>query len=757
MRLVNLQVKGITRFADPVTIDFQQLGEGLIALAGKNGEGKTTVLESAFAGLHLEYPTRPGSLYSVAHGRDASIEIELTNGTDPYRAVVAIDAIGQRTEAYLYRDGQPVTGGKVRDYVAAVVERFGSPKLMLAAALSAQNKRGSFLDLSKVDRKALVCELLDVEGLQHIAEHARTRSKDAESRLASMRGEVATLTREIESLDATLWTVDLDAMTAKRAELQAVIPKLDAEVDRLRELYSDLDKRHVLALKAAQDRATKERQAADIERRIGELQAKAHRLPDEEAAAKSTATARILEAEQEAGKLEEYQEAARKLETAETEMIAQEGNLAGLRANLTAARLDADDAQAAVVKLDQAERELATAKQETELLGLVPCTRESAWVMPRSGSTIALASLCPLLANAQGAAARAERLTEVVAQHAEARQEAVIAKAGICTAELAIRNAEEQLRSTRDRVQSLTARSCKAESAHAASLRVADLKEDLGVKLLAIQDRGKELGEDIYRLSMERGDILSDLMAEVDDPAPIAAEMQATAAKGKEKRATLDQTRATLVTIERDITRAEEAKKRRQDLAARLDAVKVGEQTLVADLADWQTLERAFGRDGIQALEIDAAGPELSSLTNELLTSCFGERFEIRFVTQQLRADGKGSKEVFDVQVIDHDRGREGAVDSLSGGEKTIVSEAISLALAIYVGRHSGRRYETLWRDETAGQLDPDNALKYVAMLRRARVLAGAHHVVFIAQQPEVWSQADAVLWVENGRVEVRQ
>jgi len=50
----------------------------------------------------------------------------------------------------------------------------------------------------------------------------------------------------------------------------------------------------------------------------------------------------------------------------------------------------------------------------------------------------------------------------------------------------------------------------------------------------------------------------------------------------------------------------------------------------------------AFGRDGIQALEIDAAGPELSTLTNDLLTSCFGERFEIRFVTRSPRPTARG-------------------------------------------------------------------------------------------------------------------
>jgi len=114
-------------------------------------------------------------------------------------------------------------------------------------------------------------------------------------------------------------------------------------------------------------------------------------------------------------------------------------------------------------------------------------------------------------------------------------------------------------------------------------------------------------------------------------------------------------------------------------------------------------------------------------------------------------------KEVFDLQVIGP-RARAGGGRGLAQrGEKTIVSEAISLALAIYTGKHSEHRYETLFRDETAGALDPDNAHKYVQMLRKAREVGSFGQVIFIAQQPDVWQQADAVLWCQDGRVEVRK
>ena len=190
MRLRRLTLKGITRF-DEAEIDFEQIGPGLVAIAGANGAGKTTILEAPFAALFGEFPTRPGSLYGVTHGKDARLELEVENG-QPYRALVAVDAEHQRSEAYLYNgDGKPLTNGKVREYAAEIERRFGSARLMLSAALSCQSKRGSFLDLSKAERKDLLSEILDTGGLQRLAEAARAMAKAGELALERLRGQLA--------------------------------------------------------------------------------------------------------------------------------------------------------------------------------------------------------------------------------------------------------------------------------------------------------------------------------------------------------------------------------------------------------------------------------------------------------------------------------------------------------------------------------------------------------------------------------------
>jgi exonuclease SbcC len=107
------------------------------------------------------------------------------------------------------------------------------------------------------------------------------------------------------------------------------------------------------------------------------------------------------------------------------------------------------------------------------------------------------------------------------------------------------------------------------------------------------------------------------------------------------------------------------------------------------ELADWTRLSEDLGRDGLQALEIDAAGPELTALINDLLQSCVGSRFTVSVETTRQSADGKKQLEGCDVRVLDTLRGREANAETLSGGERVIVGEAIALALSMLSLRRS--------------------------------------------------------------------
>jgi exonuclease SbcC len=191
----------------------------------------------------------------------------------------------------------------------------------------------------------------------------------------------------------------------------------------------------------------------------------------------------------------------------------------------------------------------------------------------------------------------------------------------------------------------------------------------------------------------------------------------------------------------------EVARTRLAQVEAELGAAKTEQE-------DYTYLAQVFGPDEIQLCEIQAAGPEVSTLVNALLEGCFDNKFEIRFRTQRPKADGKGMVDDFDVEVRNKNLDRTCLVDGLSGGQFVLVNEAVNLGIAIYNMRQGeGVRYETLFRDETEGALDATNAKEYVRMLRRAMDLGGFHQVIFICHTPLVWELADSILPVVGGCV----
>lgn len=162
-------------------------------------------------------------------------------------------------------------------------------------------------------------------------------------------------------------------------------------------------------------------------------------------------------------------------------------------------------------------------------------------------------------------------------------------------------------------------------------------------------------------------------------------------------------------------------------------------------------LEDALGPYGVQAYEIAAAGPRVSELANDLLASCYGGRFSLEISTLRDLRSREGVAEDVGIRVYDAHYGvRHESMSGVSAGERVIVDEALRLALSLFATERRGTVCETLWRDETIGGLDQDNAPRYVDMLRRAREIGGFHQVLYVAHDVRVAMAADAVLEVRG-------
>ena len=85
----------------------------------------------------------------------------------------------------------------------------------------------------------------------------------------------------------------------------------------------------------------------------------------------------------------------------------------------------------------------------------------------------------------------------------------------------------------------------------------------------------------------------------------------------------------------------------------------------------------------------------------------------------------------------------------MSGGERVWINEALTRAIALYLAQNSGRKYETLFSDEADGPLDSERKRMFMAMKREVLRLGGYKREVYISQNPELNSIADAVIDLE--------
>lgn len=415
----------------------------------------------------------------------------------------------------------------------------------------------------------------------------------------------------------------------------------------------------------------------------------------------------------------------------------------------------------------------------------VPCAEAEAWTpahMPSGGAAQQLSRDCPLLSDASKAR---EKLRPAAFELLEAGNEASAAtekadsSRALCEQaalecdpvrlvdiqserEEAVRNIQlgERIADARAQLAELNGERERVDAELERALQaVQNALEDLHAEMLELESEfAKELAG-IGRQSTDADDALAEASGRCSGVE--AALRRASAEAGDVPAAERELAGATVQREEAEhLLRQSERVVDRLD--AQLESLTKKERALEQErqhigtnereLGDWRLLEAALGPDGIQALEIDAAGPVVTSTVNELLESCYGPRFSVTFETLREKRTKAGEySEAFDVRV--YDAGAERPAEALSGGERVIIGEAIGLALAIFNAQRSGVKWRTLFRDETSGALDPQNAEAYLAMLRKALELGGFDQVLFVSHQREIWERADVRLFVADGRV----
>ncbi len=144
-------------------------------------------------------------------------------------------------------------------------------------------------------------------------------------------------------------------------------------------------------------------------------------------------------------------------------------------------------------------------------------------------------------------------------------------------------------------------------------------------------------------------------------------------------------------------------------------------ETLNRQIGRHRELERAFSKDGVPALLIEQALPEIENQANDLLDRLSGGTMSVRFATQTKYKDKtrEDLRETLDIVISDGAGTRD--YEMFSGGEAFRVNFAIRLALSKVLAQRAGARLQTLVVDEGFGSQDAEGRQRLIQAINVIR------------------------------------
>lgn len=809
MRLESIRLRGFWPFVDELSLDLSKT-EGLIAVCGANGAGKSTFLELWGPGaFYRKTPTR-GTLGARATSSDALLEARVVNGK-AWTITHTVDPSNGKGESFvLDANNEPAfDSAKKRAFDRWSLDHLPPPELLFAGMFQAQGSAG-FLGMGRTERMNVILRAIGCERYERLAKLAREREAAELAKLhvtnerltdeaarakpvANAQAELLERTAGVAKCEdgmnlARKWLVSAraEAETAREARRAydgaiqaraALAARIESLLTQEGELFERVANNRAVLTDADQIRAAFAR-VAKIETEMTDL-ARAEQL-DEQA---RQAAGREAEAHQRSAAAADGRAAeARARADRMRKRLAEMPSAAAAAEALPKAIAEADDYARGVEVFETGleafrSQRVAGAEDRIEALRVGLDTISSkVWLLEECQTHADLT-----LRTDDDSVDRARTLPEAIrnteAQIRSARDRAAVAERR--------RSDLERLASTLPEFDRIDADIAEAERSASAAEQEAST-ESLAAK--AALSRARELARRIQ----EHGEAFRAAREATAEATPLARRAQPLAnaearllelepqleALRKQRAELEEQLSATpepgilpppapeLAAFEEALARAEHgaraahgefvlaerALQEALDASARISALELDRAGIETELADWSRLAADLGRDGIQAAEVDSVGTELTEVVNDLLRECHGNRFTVRIDTQRTGAKGQVIEEC-GVTVIDSVAGREAEGSTFSGGEKVIIGEALSLALSMLACRRMGAEGATLVRDESAAALSPENVRAYVAMLRRAQKQVGARNILFVCHSLEAQELADARITIADGRV----
>ena len=729
MRPLRLKVSNLLSYRGEHEIDLD--GVALAVLSGPNGAGKSTLIDAMRFAL-FGHSRRPRDLDSMISDGEDVCRVEFSFALDSQTYLVSrtrsrkgrgstllsfqVLRPGSYDEANDEHRGrwQGLDGKTVDETQARIISTLHmTDDLFIQTACANQGNAAAFSEAAPGKRKEILGEgILDLGQWERRAEIARQMGRDLAGRLEADQ-------KRQEGLQAA--ASGADGLREQIAQTEATQADVTRQVGQAEgDVAQGQEAREALLRDREADRARR-KELEDLAGRAKPIQT-----------AIDDATTRLSQLEKTVSgkaavldgirRAEEAQTYSQELEAKrqEDERLRHEAELVRQRQQSAVAeharKVDALKERVAHLRsaheheADGLLARIETLTKQAEVLGEVPCATRDAK---------GLAEACPLIAQAREAQAALpgleERLQQLQSQQPWAEEDRRLQELRAQTPgereAVRLREITEQrsgigydpkehadAKRRAGRLQELQQELRRVERAEA------QMHELLGT-LESRTTEAKEIAGRIAALESELGPARNwDAMLAQVDRSISAAKQQL-----RDLQAQGQSLQAQHGALKERLRAAEEAAEQAKQVATSLAD---GERRLKL----LKILAQAFGKQGIPALLIEKAIPDLEAVANDVLSTLTDGRMSLQLRSQR-ETKAKTIQETLDVVIADERGDR--AYENFSGGEAMRVDLALRIALSVLLASRAGARCELLVLDETAAPLDAHGRALFVDCLQR--------------------------------------
>lgn len=661
---------------DAPVLDFN--GIHVASLCGDNGHGKSAILDAITWSLWGQARTRSQSEL-IFHGEDEmQVELEFLMSDIEYRVSRRFRRSGKSRqgatilELYIKTSSgyEPITGNTVRETELKICTLLSMEyDTFVNSSFIMQGRADIFTTSTPSRRKELLGDILGLGRYDILAEKSRIKARDSDASIGRLEMEINTINRELANKDEYIRRLD----SAEKDNSRIVENKNAKEIEKNR-LHDDIQQFQVIKTKLdmlVDDKRRVETEIKNLQTKIegqnkhlDDISRKSLMLPEFE-----YDLSQINSASDEDDLItKDYEEKGAQVQEIETKNNQ-------LRSNNDSLRSEMEDLRK---KVDM----LSTMGEEAPcpLCGQ-PLGEEGCEHLARSYETEGKLKVDSFRENEKTIKGYDLRLDEL--------------RLDIENAKAKINNSEEiKDRKRKTLIQSIADAKASRESMdHISSMVYTDQSQ-----LEAMRDSLKKIADsipslenemsDLATISLKVGHIQQDIQNLIDEQGSLLREIGA---------------------MQDSIARCTRLE---NELIEKTDTFKFS----AYNKGVFDQLAIAFGRNGIQALVIEQAIPELEEYANHLLGKMTDHRMSIRLETQRENSSGGEPRETLDIKISDELGTRN--YETYSGGEAFRVNFALRLGLSKLLSSRAGAPMPTLFIDEGFGTQDTSGLERLVEAIR---------------------------------------